>query len=255
VSKEIFVERMTWKEVQQAISEGCVVALIIGSTEQHGPHLPLGTDCYIPLGIAERTASKIKMIIAPVIAYGYYSQVRSGGSGEKFPGTTSVRSATLVGLVTDIMEAFIRHGFRRFLILSGHYENSPLIGEAIQSAMNSSGRTDVRTLLVNWWELIPPETLNDVYENNFPGWEIEHAAIAETSMLMTLKPELVRAEHIRDYDKPRRVVYDIIPPPKDIIPTSGVPSKASTASKQKGEALVRAAVERLVEAVNKDLID
>jgi creatinine amidohydrolase len=245
---------MTWKEVQDAVSENRVVTIVVGSTEQHGPHLPLGTDSYIPLGIAERAASKIRMVIAPPVTYGYYSQVRSGGGGENFPGTTSVRSSTLVGLITDLIEAFIRHGFQRFLILSGHYENSPLIGESVQRALTSSGRTNVRTLLVNWWELIPPETLNEVYENNFPGWEIEHAAIAETSMLMALRPELVRIDQIRDYKIPRKVAYDIIPPAEDTIPEAGVPSKATPATKEKGEILIRTAVEKLVEAVNKDLI-
>jgi creatinine amidohydrolase len=246
---------MTWKEVRKAASEGYLLTLVIGSTEQHGPHLPLGTDVYIPLGIAERVASRIKMIIAPPITYGYYSQVRSGGGGEKFSGTTSVRSSTLVGLVTDIMEAFIRHEFRKFVILSGHYENSQLIGESVQNAMKSSGNTDARTLVVNWWDLIPAEVLMEVYGGNFPGWETEHAAIAETSMMMTLKPELVRTEQIHDYDMARRLAYDIIPPPTDIIPESGVPSKPSTASRDKGEALVLAAVDKLAEAINKDLID
>jgi len=254
MSKEIFLERMTWKDVQTAVTDGRVVAVVIGSTEQHGPHLPLGTDCYIPLGIIERVAAKINLVITPPITYGYYSQVRSGGAGEFFPGTTSVRSSTLVGLITDIVEAFVRHGFRRFLILSGHYENSQLIGEGVQNARKASPETNIRALVVNWWELIPAETMREVYGNNFPGWEIEHAAIAETSMLMYLRPELVRTQNIRDYDMPRRIAYDVIPPPDDTIPGSGVPSKASPASKEKGEALVSAAVKGIVEAVNRDLV-
>jgi len=120
--------------------------------------------------------------------------------------------------------------------------------------MKSSGNTDARTLVVNWWDLIPPEILKEVYRGDFPGWEIEHAGIAETSMMMTLKPELVRIEQIRDSDLTRRLAYDIIPPLPDIIPESGVPSKPSTASRNKGEALVLVAVDKLVEAIHKDLV-
>ncbi len=120
MAKEIFIERMTWREVQKAASTGYIVALVIGSTE----HLPLGTDVYIPLGIAERVASNVNAIIAPPITYGYYSQMRSGGVGENFPGTTSVRSSTLIGLITDVLEAFIKHDFKKFILLIGHYENS-----------------------------------------------------------------------------------------------------------------------------------
>jgi creatinine amidohydrolase len=246
---------MTWKEVGKAVSEDYILTLVVGSTEQHGPHLPVGTDVYIPLGIAEKVASRIKTVIAPPVTYGYYSQVRSGGGGEKFPGTTSVRSSTLVGLITDVMEAFIRHGFRRFIILSGHSENSELIGEGVGNATRLSGDKEVRTLVVNWWDLISIETLNAIYDNNFPGWEIEHAAIAETSMMMALKPELVRTEQIHDYNLPRRLTYDVIPPPKGIIPEQGVSAKVGAASKGKGEVLVLEAVDRLVEAVNKDLAD
>jgi len=244
---------MTWKETQEAVSEGYALALAIGSTEQHGPHLPLGTDVYIPLGIAERVSSKANVIIAPPLTYGYYSQVRSGGGGERFPGTTSVRSSTLVALTTDIMEAFIRHGFRKFLILTGHYENSQLVQEGVNNAIHSSGRGDVRAVAVNWWELIPAETLSQIYENHFPGWEVEHAAIAETSMMMFLKPELVRVDQIRDYDLPTRLDYDIIPPTNELIPKTGVPWKLSPASKEKGELLVRIAADRITKIVKRDL--
>jgi len=252
MTKEVLVERMTWKEIEKAQLEEYIVGIVIGSTEQHGPHLPLCTDVYIPLGIAEKVASKVNMIIAPPITYGYYSQVRSGGGGEKFPGTTSLRSSTLVQLMTDVTEAFMKHGFKRFLILSGHYENSQLVAESVQEAMKSQSG-DIRTLLVNYWELIPEEILNRVFGSDFPGWEIEHAGVAETSMMMALKPELVRNELIQDDTSTRRLAYDIIPPPTDIIPKSGIPWKASPATKEKGELLIRAAVDKIYEAINNDL--
>ena len=254
MTKEVLMEKMTWKDVQEAQSENSIIAIAIGSTEQHGLHLPLCTDVYIPLGIAERVASRVKMIIAPSITYGYYSQVRSGGGGEKFPGTTSLRSATLVQLMTDVLDALMRHGFKRFLILSGHYENSQLIGESVQKARESH-TNDVRALVVNYWELIPSRIINEVYGNDFPGWEVEHAGIAETSMMMALRPDLVKAELIQDNTSVRRLEYDIIPPPAEIIPKNGVPWKASLATREKGEALIHEAVDKIVEAVNKDLMD
>jgi creatinine amidohydrolase len=252
MAREVFIERMSWTEVRKAAAEGFIVTLPIGSTEQHGPHLPLGTDVYIASGIAERVASKVKVIIAPPISYGYYSQVRSGGGGEKFPGTTSVRSSTLVGLITDVIDAFIKHKFKKFLLVIGHYENYPLVAEGFQIALKSSGRTDVRALIVNWWELIPPNVLKEVYGSDFPGWETEHAAITETSMMMALKPELLRAKEIRDYDLPRKINYDIIPAPDDIIPKMGVPWKITPASKEKGEVLIQTAVNRITEIVKKE---
>ena len=107
--------------------------------------------------------------------------------------------------------------------------------------------------MLNYWELIPTEIINEVYGSDFPGWEIEHAGVAETSMMMALRPELVRAELIRDNPPARKLEYDIIPPPEDIIPKNGVPWKASLATRGKGEALIRAAVDKIVDAITKDL--
>ncbi|HYW02121.1 MAG TPA: creatininase [Candidatus Acidoferrum sp.] len=252
MAREVFIERMSWTEVQKAAAEGYIVTLPIGSTEQHGPHLPLGTDVFIASGIAEKVASKVNMIIAPPISYGYYSQVRSGGGGERFPGTTSVGSSTLVGLISDVVGAFIKNDFKKLILLIGHFENYPLAAEGLQIALKSSGRTDVRALIVNWWELIPPEVLSEIYGRDFPGWETEHAAIAETSMMMALNPELVRTEVIRDYDLPRKTDYDIIPAPNDVIPKMGVPWKVTPASKRKGEVLIQTAVNRITEIVSKE---
>jgi creatinine amidohydrolase len=253
MTKEVLVENMTWKEIRKAQSDDCIIAIVVGSTEQHGPHLPVSTDVHIPLGIAKAIASKLNVIIAPPIPYGHYSQVRSGGGGERFPGTTSLRSSTLVQLLTDIIDAFMHHGFRKFLILNGHYENYQLIGESVQKAIES--RNNARALIVNYWELIPTKTIEEVYGNNFPGWEIEHAGVAETSMMMALKPELVKRELIQDNKPPRRPEYDIVPPPDDTIPRNGVPWKPSPATKEKGEKLLHVAVEKIIQALKLDLID
>src|SRR5205823_5803374 len=61
------MEDMTWEDVRDAAAADLPVVLSIGSTEQHGPHLPLSTDCIIPVGIALRAASEVQLIVAPPI--------------------------------------------------------------------------------------------------------------------------------------------------------------------------------------------
>lgn len=252
VEKEVFMDRMSWKDLEKAIAEDYIIALAIGSTEQHGPHLPLGVDVFGTLGIVERVARKVKMVIAPPITYGYYSQPRSGG-GQTFIGTTSVSSSTLLGLIYDLMTEFLRHGFKKILIVNGHYENAPFISEGLEKAIADSGRKDVKAMIINWWEPIPKEVVDKVFPEGFPGWDVEHASVVETSIMMVLKPELVQTDKIRDNEAERRIPYDIIPTPPEVIPKSGVLWRATLASKDKGELVIETAVDKIVEAIEKDL--
>ena len=98
------MEEMTWEEVRDAASEDLPVVLSIGSTEQHGPHLPLATDCIIPVGIALKAAAEVPLIVAPPVRYGAKSRALSGG-GETFPGTLSLRGNTLVETLRDVLLA------------------------------------------------------------------------------------------------------------------------------------------------------
>jgi creatinine amidohydrolase len=241
---------MTWKEYQQAIKRATIV-LPVGSLEQHGPHLPLGTDVVIPLIIATRVAERLKAMVLPPIAYGYKSQPTSGG-GQMFPGTTSLEGDTLVHLALDILRETYRHGGRRFLIIIGHYENTAFVGEAVDVFLRDS--PEAKVVILAWWDLISPKLVEELWAGvGFPGWDTEHASIAETSLMLYLAPELVRADKILDDQAARKPNYQIFPPPKDIIPRSGVLYKATFASREKGEKLAREAVDAIVEIALREL--
>jgi creatinine amidohydrolase len=64
------LERMTWPEVQAEIEAGTPIVLPVGAIEQHGPHLPLGTDGFIPEYIAAGTAARRRLVVAPALFYG-----------------------------------------------------------------------------------------------------------------------------------------------------------------------------------------
>jgi len=247
------MDRMSWKDLEKAASGGYVLTLVVGSTEQHGPHLPLGVDVFIPMGIAERVAKNIKGIVAPPITYGYYSQPRSGG-GQTFIGTTSVSSSCLLSLITDIMTEFLRHGFRKFLIINGHFENMPIISEGVEKALDPTNRSHVKVLILNYWDLITEDVIEKVFHKDFPGWDVEHASIAETSMMMLLRPDIVQMDKATDDMAQRRLRYDVIPPPKEILTKSGVLWKATLASREKGQLLLDTAVREIVAAVKRDLL-
>jgi creatinine amidohydrolase len=87
----------------------------------------------------------------------------------------------------------------------------------------------------------------------FPGWPAEHAAIMETSLVMALRPELVRTDLIADDRSAARPFYEVIPTPPEHVAPSGVLAEASKASPEKGERLVGLILERLVGALREGL--
>lgn len=243
---------MTWPEVKDSTTKNSLLIIPIGSTEQHGPHLPLGTDAYIASGMAKIIAERMGGVIATPIIYGYYSQPKSGG-GELFPGTTGVSASTFIALIHDIMVAFIRTGFRRIFILNSHYENTSILPEGVEKAIKESGAKDVCAVILHWPILFDKPLMDEIYQDSFPGWESEHAGLAETALMQALRPDLVRTEEISDDRAPRIVLYDVIPPPADIISKSGTMWKATYGSKEKGEFLVKALVEKIVKVIQTEL--
>jgi creatinine amidohydrolase len=91
--------------------------------------------------------------------------------------------------------------------------------------------------------LVDAAILEATFEGDFPGWEREHAAIFETSMMWALRPDLVKADKIKDDEATVVLPYDVVPAPKGTIPASGVLWHATKASREKGLAIVDSMVE------------
>ena len=243
---------MTWPEVRDAAAGGAVALWSVGSTEQHGPHLPVSVDHLIPLELSKRIGERLRVVIPPVQAYGFRSRPLSGG-GQGFPGTTSLSATTLIATVADVVGELARSGFTRIAVLNWHGENVNLLYEGVELA-RLDGRLDgVRVQLIervlNAFTEAELAFLFEDAREGFPGWPAEHAAIMETSLMMALAPELVRAELVADDRSPRRPFYDVIPTPAEHIAPSGVLAEASKASLAKGERLVGMIVERLTAAL------
>lgn len=249
--QDLLLEHMTWNQAQAALDEQRVLIVPIGAIEQHGPHLPLGTDAMVAFELARRVARRNGSVVAPAIYYAARSSPRSGGGGRSFPGSTGVTGQTLIGLVRDVTSEFFRSGFRRVTYLNGHYENSSLVYEALTEVIEPCQET-CKAILVNWWEQIRPQDIERIFGGNFPGWEAEHAGVAETSLMEELHPELVRYELKGQGGTPRLATYDIFPPPSDVIPPNGVPWRSDPASPEIGRYLAGALVDRIEEILARE---
>jgi len=227
--------------------------LPIGATEQHGPHLPLNTDVVLPTEVALAVAEPLDLLVAPALAYGSRSRPLSGG-GQGFVGTTSLRGPTFIALITDVLSEWLRHGFRRLAVLNWHWENHNFVYEGAYEALELRTRTDARiAVMESPFGQLSPETMNTLYPEGFPGWEPEHASILETSLMMHLRPDLVREELMIDDAAARSPWYDVLPTPDDFVPTSGVLWKATQATREKGELAWGEIVEGVSQALVKDL--
>jgi len=112
--KSVWINEITWKEIENYLLSDDMVIIPIGSTEQHGPCGPLGVDTYAAIAIAEDVATKTQILVTPPLWYGD-SPHHLG-----FPGTISLKPETLIAIVKDIVHSLARNGFKKFIIVNGH---------------------------------------------------------------------------------------------------------------------------------------
>lgn len=111
------LDTLTWPAVRDYLERDDRVIVVFGSTENNGPHLPLGSDTLAAMAVAEQAADRTGVVIAPTIPWGN-SSVNMG-----FPGTIALDPRLLSDLIGGICSSLAFHGFRRFAVVSGHYGN------------------------------------------------------------------------------------------------------------------------------------
>lgn len=231
---KLFIENLTWPEYAEASSNGILI-LPIGATEQHSLHLPLAVDSIISQNFAIRLAEEINGFIAPIISYGYKSNPTSGG-GPLFPGTIDLNGATLVTLVIDILKEFIKDGWEKIILLNSHYENQPFLAEAADLVIGDQKEEFPKIILTSWWDNISDEIMPLIFDNKpFKGWDLEHAAITETSLMMYFAPELVRTNLLPDEGLENVPKYQRYPISTTLIPSSGSLYTSVSSSAEKGK--------------------
>lgn len=181
-------ERLTWREINAAVVQEQVVVLPVGSTEQHGHHLPLDVDTRLASAVALEAARRdsASMLVLPAIPYGYTHHVMD------YPGTVNVEPSTFVSFLLDITQSIAYHGFRRIVIVNGHGSNHPLVE---QVGRQTNLRTNALCLTLSWWNLIAGYWNDEVRTSVNPGGSA-HAGELETSMYLHVDGDAVRVDRI-----------------------------------------------------------
>lgn len=248
---KLFIENLTWPEYEKAMTEG-VLILPIGATEQHSYHLPLAVDSIISNNFAGRLAKEINGYVAPVISYGYKSNPTSGG-GPLFPGTIDLNGDTLVTLVIDILKEFIADGWEKIVLLNSHYENQAFLAEAADLVIGAQEEEFPKIILTSWWDNVSEEIMPQIFnEKPFRGWDLEHAAITETSLMMYFAPDLVRTDLLSNDSLEHVPQYQRYPISKSLIPESGALYTSISSSAEKGKLITEDVIEKFLEFLEKE---
>ncbi len=246
----IYWHDLTWEEIKERLREIKAVLLPIGSCEQHGPHLPLGTDTYSVIILSERLAENLKgkVYILPPIWYGISPHHM------KFPGTITISPQTLANFVFDIASSLKYHGIQKLVIINGHGGNIPTLTDVLRRIRDELG---IEVALVNPWILIG-DIIQKVLETDIWG----HACEFETSTALVEIPDKIRIDKIR---KPTLKIPSvrhiavweknrvITPWNTDEFTDTGSIGDPTKASREKGEILFNAMLERTLEFI-KDFI-
>jgi creatinine amidohydrolase len=170
---------MSWTDVAEYLKTNDMVIFPLGSTEQHGPHLPLGTDFYEAVGMSKQISAQTGVVVAPVLLAGY-SVYHSG-----FAGSLSLKPETMEEVLFETAEMLMKYGFRRFMFFNYHGGNRVVESKVIHRINHTTEAYAVA---------IGAGAPFQRYSDDIKGVYDEHAGIKETSILLYLKPELVRME-------------------------------------------------------------
>lgn len=247
----VLIPELAWPDYAQRVQQGAPVFIPIGALEQHGPHMSMNPDVLLPSAIAERVARQVNGLVAPAVTYGYKSQQKSGG-GNHMPGTTSLDGHTVTCVIRDVIREFARHGVRKLILVNGHYENAMFLTEGIDLALRElrwSGIDDLHCLLLSYWDYIDESTIRRIYQDDFPGWAVEHGGVLETSLMLYLHPQLVDMDKVHEHPPATFPPYDLFPVDPALTPASGCLSSASRARAEFGKIILDVCVDGISRSI------
>ena len=187
-------ETLSSPEIDALDRERTLMMLPLGAVEQHGRHMPVGTDSAIAhalcVAVAERGAARV---VLPPPWYGL-SQHHM-----QFPGSVTLRAETMMAMVGDVVDSLIAHGFRRILLVNGHGGNGGVL-DVLSSTLGHRHYRAARIVGLTYFQLAADEI--DAIRDSGPGGT-GHAGEFETSVMLHLHPDQVNVdERVACYPDP-----------------------------------------------------
>ena len=226
----------TWTEIENSK----LAFLPIGSTEQHGPHMPVCTDTLIATALAEELAKRFyDSYVLPPIPFS--SSFEHAG----FPGSVSLRVSTISAVISDILYSLELSGIKKCVMITGHMGNH-LLRNITQELNVVSPRILLIPSAKHWQNAYTNVGLKTTTSADM------HAGEGEASIIMSINPDYVRMNEIVDQDHPKRPLLEVLGMKGYTeLGHIGFPSYASV---EKGKALLAALVDDL-SGIVKEFVD
>jgi creatinine amidohydrolase len=188
---------MTREEVQEALAKTDTILLPAGAVEQHGPHLPLGSDTIQGIDMCKRTQlllekEGVPVLVGPPFIYGLSS------AHMDFPGSITLTPKTMLSVMEETCLSLYHHGFRKFALIMAHGGNWPIMQVAAQSIVAQTEEAEV--IALNWLDLIHDKYSKILTSKKYEG----HSGEGETARMLSSTPELVDMKRAHTFypDKP-----------------------------------------------------
>ena len=237
---ELFIERLTWTDIEAALSRGMRRAIVCAaSTEQHGPHLPEATDALLGEAYAEGLARRLgDSLVAPIV------RPACSEHHMAFPGSLTISDRLLMDLIDAYLASLRRHGFERFVVMSSHGGNFPVLVEWERT------RTPQDTVVISDFHVFDAgfEAIRPFGRTDTAG---PHAEVMETSMMLHLHPELVHMERAVPGFTGESTLEDVLTRGMRALTPNGILGDPVGSTAEMGAAVLDAIVDRLYELVQR----
>jgi len=247
--KTVRMEDMNWPDIKEAIEKGYTTAVIgIGSTEQHGLHLPTKTDALIGDALAQGVAEKLGNALQA-------QTIRVGCSEHHlaFPGTISLRPETLKAMIYDYVSSLEKHGFKTIILLPSHGGNFSTVEEATEelkkkhTELEIIGYADLQGF-IDFLFKISAEFGISAEEAG------AHAGESETSLILFLEEELVKQDRFTPgYLGPlgKKEVNIVLEKGMPSLSENGILGDPTKATSDKGKVYLEKIIDFLLQEIKK----
>ena len=247
------LEEMNAIQVRDKITEKTIAILVLGACENHGNHMPFGSDFIFPMKLFEKAVdeiskndnsaspqSKNNLILLPAIPYGVSSHHND------FQMTMSLEPSTMISIIENIFSSLVKNGIKKILVINGHDGNISPIEIASRKIKNKEPNV-VIACLESWWALVGQKN-KDLFE----VWNgLGHGGEAETSAMLSVRPDLVNTEYSSDQVIPNLPNEDIrIYWKFNELTNTGITGAPKKASVEKGQEIIRILTNVIISFIN-----
>lgn len=174
------LEYSSWAQVREYFKENDMVLIPVGSTENHGSHMGMGTDFIVPNHLVDLIGKHVNILSIPAVPFGMADHHMG------FDGTLSIGLDGLHMVLSRIAEQLYGYGARRFIFLNGHGGNDPAINQVGLEIYQKGGLSAI----LDWWVIAGQ--LN-------PAWKGGHGGAEETSAMLAINPDYVHMNYAMEF--------------------------------------------------------